>query len=210
MKLEEHYLKVCDTKSDINEHIPTLYKYSTKCNHITEMGVRGITSTWAFLYAFPKTLISYDLYNPSNWGGNIDEVYEVALENNINFSFHEKNVLEVDIEETDLLFIDTLHQYNQLKQELKKHANKVKKYIIFHDTHKFGTTDEIERPNPTDPYGVVKFAAGIDTSKPSGLIKVIDEFLESNPKWKRKEVYKNNNGLTIIEKMDEFVDKIII
>jgi hypothetical protein len=44
------------------------------------------------------------------------------------------NVLEVEIEETELLFIDTYHYYAQLKKELKLHAGKISRYIAFHDT----------------------------------------------------------------------------
>ena len=40
--------------SDINEHVPTLLEYGQKCDHITEMGVRWIISTWVWLACAPK------------------------------------------------------------------------------------------------------------------------------------------------------------
>lgn len=176
--LEEKYKKLCSTKSDINEHLPTLRKYASNCEHITEMGVRSIVSTWALLAAQPKTLISYDKKNPLEFNANINEVYD--LKNNTNFKFIQNDVLNVTIEETDLLFIDTWHVYKQLIQELKLHSSRVKKYIILHDTETFGVNGEFGG---------------------EGLIKAIDEFLNENSKWVRKEVYKNNNGLTILKRI---------
>ena len=43
-KVDELYL----TPSDINEHFPAIIKYGQECDHITEMGVRSINSTWAW------------------------------------------------------------------------------------------------------------------------------------------------------------------
>ena len=42
--------KLCKTNSDINEHLPTLYNYASKCESIIELGVRGIVSSYAFVY----------------------------------------------------------------------------------------------------------------------------------------------------------------
>jgi hypothetical protein len=46
------------TPSDINEHLPTLLRYAQECDHITEMGVRWVVSTYAFVVASPKKIIS--------------------------------------------------------------------------------------------------------------------------------------------------------
>jgi hypothetical protein len=62
--LEEIVNTIWRTPSDINEHIPALVEYASECEHITEMGVRAITSTWAFLGAAPNKLISYGFENP--------------------------------------------------------------------------------------------------------------------------------------------------
>lgn len=183
MIVNEKYLKYCKEISDINEHMPTLYQYALECKHITEMGVRNVVSTWAFLNAKPDTLISYDIHTSSN----IKEVYTAAAEINTKFTFIQSDVLKTNIEDTDLLFIDTLHQYNQLTKELNMHANKVRKYIIFHDTSKFEYRDEY-----TDSLG--------------GLWPAIETFLEKNKNfWKLKERYTNNNGLTVIERINENV-----
>lgn len=180
------------TPSDINEHMPAILKYGSECETITEMGVRGIFSTWGWLACSPKWLKCYDLHNPSKWGGDIQSVYDTAEAYRIPFSFEEKDVLKIEIEETDLLFIDTWHAYDQLKEELKLHSNKVRKYICFHDTTSFEFKDEpLHHEN----------SWGKETSG-RGIWPAIEEFLDENKdKWVLKERFENNNGFTIIERI---------
>jgi hypothetical protein len=190
--LEQLVNTLFNTPSDINEHIPAIIKYGSECDTITEMGVRGIFSTWGWLACSPKWLKCYDLHNPSKWGGDIQSVYDTAEAYGIPFSFEEKDVLKIEIEETDLLFIDTWHAYDQLKKELELHSDKVKKYICFHDTTSYEFKDE---------------SLGHENSwgKPSsgkGIWPAIEEFLQENKdKWILKERFRNNNGFTIIERI---------
>lgn len=107
-----------------------------ECGDITEMGTRGGVSTRAWLYAQPEKLVCYDLRKLPI----VDLLERVA--GKTDFQFHEADVLEIDIEETDLLFIDTWHVYEQLQAELAKHASKARKYIVLHDTTTFGETGE--------------------------------------------------------------------
>jgi hypothetical protein len=192
--LEQKINQLYQTPSDINEHLPTIIKYGQECDHITEMGVRGVLSTWGWLASAPKTkLISYDLHNPAKWGGNIKEVEETAQAYGINFQFIEANVLELDIEKTDLLFIDTWHHYNQLKCELKRHSSKVRKYICFHDT-----TSYEHRSEPTTSEN--SFDDELVWDK--GLWDAVVEFLDVNKDtWRLKERFTNNNGFTVIERI---------
>jgi len=176
MTLIEKYNGLCKTKSDINEHLPTLVKYAKDVNHITEFGVRKGVSTTAFLYAKPKELVSYDITDRKF----NHKLFRSIVDFCTNFVFIKGNTLDITIEETDLLFIDTYHTYTQLSSELKLHGNKSRKFIIFHDTEKYGTV-------------------GMDDKSP-GLQKAIGKFLKINKQWFLKEEFKNNNGLTILEK----------
>lgn len=190
MNLEEKIQQITNVTSDINEHIPTLIKYGAECDHITEMGVRGIISTWAFVAANPKHLICYDIQHPQRFGGDLTQVENECLKHMIEFNFTEVNVLDVEIESTDLLFIDTWHAYKQLKAELKLHSPKVNKYIILHDTTTFADRDETSYE-----------AWGSEwVGDQQGLWKCIEEFVHSNPEWIIHERFTNNNGLTILKK----------
>ena len=80
--------------SDISEHLPTLANYAKKVNHITELGVRSVVSTWALASGNPKVLRSYDLNHPNNsyFGGSTFDEFIVALqETQIDFLFTSKN-----------------------------------------------------------------------------------------------------------------------
>ena len=188
MDIIDYFNKAGNGPSDICQHIITLYRYSLRCDHITEMGVREIISSWAFLIARPNKLISYDIVQCP-----IEELERCAKEVKVDFQFkiadtgHPNTV----IENTDLLFIDTWHIYAQLKQELKLHSPKVNKYIIMHDTTTFGFTDTSEEFS-----GFVKRG-----DKDKGLWPAIEEFLEDNPNWILKERFYNCNGLTVLERI---------
>jgi|15BtaG_2_1085339.scaffolds.fasta_scaffold06508_2 hypothetical protein len=188
--LEKKVNEMAYSKSDMNEHISTLVEYGQKCDHITEMGVRGIVSTWAFLGSAPDKLISYDIYHPERWGGDLDSVYETAEQYGLNFEFIEKDVLTVEIEPTDLLFIDTWHHYDQLKVELKLHSDKAKKYIILHDTTKYAEVGEDIGHDNT--WG--------DTYSGKGIWFAIEEFLDDNSEWILHKRFTHCNGLTILER----------
>ncbi len=190
--LEKIINQIYQTPSDINEHIPTLLEYASECDTITEMGVRAITSTWAFLGAAPKRLISYDMEDPSHYGSNIQTVYDVAEQYGLNFSFTKADVLKIDIEETDLLFLDTWHAYDQLKAELERHSSRAKKYIVMHDTTSYEYRDE--------PLTSENTFEG-EKSSGKGLWPAITEFLESNNEWELHKRYTNNNGLTILKRI---------
>jgi hypothetical protein len=176
--LETIYAQKCKRPSDINQHLPILRKYAEQCSHITEFGVRGVVSTWALLAGKPHTLNSYDIrYHP-----NVEKAKKIAAENDIEFTFTTKNVLHVEIADTDLLFIDTYHTYGQLKAELRLHGNKARKFLIMHDTTIFGR----------------KGADGSD----KGLLDAIEEFISQNPQWKIVEQADDNIGLTVLQRLD--------
>ena len=186
INLQYKFLSKLYTRSDIFEHLPILALLASKVDSVTEFGVRKIVSTWGFLYGCPNKMVSVDLEHPNKHNENLDEVYALALENGIDYKFIQGNTLEVDIEETDILFIDTYHEYNQVKGELNRHAHKVKKYLIFHDTEMFGT-----------------YGQNLDDSLNTnlkGINPAIDEFLKENSQWKKIFEYPHSSGLTILEK----------
>ena len=96
-----------------------------------------------------------------------------------------------------MTFIDTWHVYGQLKRELNKFSKITNKYIIIHDT----TIDEWygELLKYTKDY---KNETGFLVEEINmGLWPAIVEFIRNNPEWKIKELFTNNNGLTILERI---------
>ena len=193
-KIFEKYRQLSEIPSDINEHLVTLKKYTEECETVVEMGVRSIVSTWAFLAGNPRKLISLDLYNPTKFGGNLQEVYDAVSQTGIDFSFVEQDSLTYNLEPCDLLFIDTWHDFLQLKRELTRHHNSVKKYIIFHDTVSYCFANE----KIADEMGMLN---NDETNLPKGLWPAIEEFLHHNKNWIIWEKKPNNNGLTVLKRL---------
>jgi hypothetical protein len=188
INIEEKINQLTSTPSDINEHLVTLTKYAKECDTVTEMGVRWGDSTWAFLYASPKRLRSLDIQWTETWDAKVADFEAVAESQNIDYKFILTNVLDVEIDECDLLFIDTWHAYKQLKAELAVHASKAKKYIILHDTTSFADYDESSYESWGDDW----------KGSGEGIWKAVEEFLQDNHEWELKERFTNNNGLTIL------------
>ena len=100
-----------------------------------------------------------------------------------------------------MTFIDTWHVYPQLKRELDKFSVITNKYIIMHDT----TIDEIVGETIRNKWNAVEQSQSTGFTVEdinTGLGKAIDEFLIANPQWKLLEKYTNNNGLTVLERVN--------
>jgi len=181
---DKWFRELCATPSDIHEHLPTLRRYAEECDVVVELGVRYIVSTWAFAATKPLKLISVDIVDPdthpSSQGCRLEHVREACKETGTDFQFLLEDSRKADLPEHDLLFIDTLHNYEVLKEELHVQAPKTRRFILLHDTASFGYRDEVGRG--------------------PGIIKAIKEFLAANAEWRVREVYRNNNGLTILAK----------
>jgi hypothetical protein len=149
-----------------------LYELAKECRHVTEFGTRTGVSATAFLHARPGRLVCYDRVRFPQ----VDVLARAA--EGTEFVFRQEDVLRADIEPTDLLFIDTLHDYEQLKEELRLHAGKVRKYVVLHDTTTFGARGE--------------------TPGRQGLWAAVEEFLAQGT-FRLKARYENNNGLTVLE-----------
>lgn len=178
--LAQTYESMCKESSDINEHLPTLSEYASECKTVVELGMRYGLSTVALLHGLSGkrgALLSYDIQRTFA----AQAIEELARESDVRFMFTEADDLTIEIPKCDLLFIDTLHNYSQLKRELELHSGKVGKYIIMHDTVSFGTKDE--------------------TGAGQGLNQAIRELLLKDKSWKMHRVYTNNNGLTILKKV---------
>lgn len=199
MNLEAGYRKRCQEVSDINEHLPTLFKYAKECESALELGVRGCVSSWALAFGLysnnkpNKKLFLNDIY-PCNIG----ELVSVA---NIDITAIWMNDLNIELpQNVDLTFIDTWHVYGQLKRELAKFSKVTNKYIIMHDT----TVDEIFGESLR--CGLNMYEQSIQSGIPieeinCGLWPAVEEFLKNNPNWKLKERFTNNNGLTVLERL---------
>jgi hypothetical protein len=111
----------------------------------------------------------------------VSELETAARGAGIDFQFRQCNVLEVDIEPTDLLFIDTWHVEEQMREELRRHADKVRRFLVMHDTETFGL------------YG--------ETVGCGGIWPAISDYMREHPEWRLLAHFTHSHGLTVFERV---------
>jgi hypothetical protein len=198
--LESLYKESCETPSDIYEHMPLLLNLAKECSSVTEIGLRNMTSTWGLLKGLaenPNHFCSYlgiDIVSPKK--GKIKLAKKLSKKNRISFQFLEENDMNLDINNTDLLFIDSLHTYCHLTYELEKFSPKVRKYIALHDTSfPWGNINDYEYKGNYSEY-----PSNIDRNK-KGLWPAVEDFLERHPEWVLQKRYLNCHGFTILKRI---------
>jgi cephalosporin hydroxylase len=176
--------EVMGKSSDISAHLPMLRFLASQVDCVTEFGSRFCSSTSAFISGGtygPMKVVSYDICrNHENdlllkWSAEKKLPRECLYEFNL-----QDTSKKFDMGMTDLLFLDTLHTYNQVVLELKQ-AYKVRKYLVFHDTYSQGLIS-VDRPGEI------------------GILPAIEEFLNEHDSW--EQVYKAdfNHGLIVLER----------
>jgi spore coat polysaccharide biosynthesis predicted glycosyltransferase SpsG len=171
--------------SDISAHLPLLEFLASRCDHITEFGTRDCYSTIALIYGCRKEgkVVSYDIKSTPDIEFLLSKKDDLPCD----WEFRLDNTIreDLEIEPTDLLLIDTLHTYDQVKKELELHANKVNQAILFHDTFSQGEKS-------------------LDIIGEPGINQAINEFLSEN-NWRITYQVQFNHGLVLMENMDWFI-----
>jgi hypothetical protein len=185
--------------SDINEHLPLLRELARQCSSVTEIGGRGMVSTWSILQGLSESLHPKRSYYgigfecPSR--ENLVLAKALAEANGTSFQYINENDMKLDIEPVDMLFIDSLHTYAHLTYELEKFSPKVNMYIALHDTSEpWGDRDDTEYHGDYSEY-----PKEIDRTK-KGLWPAVMDFLHSHPEWQLQERRLNNHGFTVLRR----------
>jgi len=191
MDFEKIYQEaVSNQTGDMYIHLPIISKLVEDCKHVTELGLGKAESTKAFL----RHNVEIHTYEIDPLPESV-EFIEQSKKAGKNITLHIGDTREVEIEETDLLFIDTYHSYDQVKKELELHAGKVRKYIMFHDTTLYGFVGQGYAPE-SDYYQI-------------GIWPAIQEFLDTHVEWQIIHHVDENNGFTVLQKKPEFNVKIV-
>ena len=175
MDFEKEYLDACERDTDIHEHLPIISELTSQCSHVTELGVGWAQSTRAFL-RHDVEIHSYEFMPQPG----IHEFFDEAKNAGRNVTLHVNDTRKVNIAETDLMLVDSLHIYEQVQKELELHAGKVRKYLLFHDTTLFADRGEFGG---------------------KGIWPAVQEFMDSHSEWQLVERRTNNNGLTILKRV---------
>lgn len=169
----DKFEEIKNIRTDINEHLESIYQYVKGCNLAVSLGVSRGYSAFALMLGC-QNHITIDP-NPNS------EALEFLKEY---FGTKSKVIIQetsepIDLEEFDVLFIDYVHTAECVEKELKAYAKKAKKFIFFHDTQTFGDTGEDGK---------------------EGIKKPILDFLLANEEWKIVYCESKNNGMIILGK----------
>jgi len=204
-RIQRSYYKKVQEVSDIHEHLPTLREISRSCGSICEMGVRRCVSSWAFLAGLDegsmlkKELLCVDI-EPADtselarWAGRLTPPVRVTMQ----VADSRKIVLP---HEFDLLFIDTLHVYGQLKAELWAHQGRIRRFIVLHDTETDRDKGEVLRMG-WDARKMAQDTGMKEKEISQGLWPAVEEFLAVFPGWILQKHFSNNNGLTLLARRE--------
>ena len=136
---------------------------------VTEFGPFEGCSTSAWISLRPEKFVTVDR------GITLDvDLYKQAAEEvGVDFEFILGNDIEIDIEPCELLFIDTMHSEDHTFNELQRHADKISKYLVFHDV------------NP------IRFET----------LKGINKWWENHPEWHLKYQDFDDCGFLVLERI---------
>jgi hypothetical protein len=197
---------------DIAEHVDVMYEYALGCVHVTACGLIEEVTPWVFARALhdghtarkaasdagpPPRLVCTDVW----WRSYICTVREVCTAHGISFRFMKGNDLDLALEPTDLLFIDTWHVYGHLKRELEQLSPLVRRYIMVHDT----TVDEVVGESVRCRMNIKEQAR--ESGYPEeeirrGVGPAIAEFIDRHgDEWALEARFTHCNGLTIFKRV---------
>jgi hypothetical protein len=134
---QERYLEIAAESSDIKRHLPRLRREAR--GTVLELGVRGGSSTVALLAGLEER-------GGMLWSVDIDPASAAVFPGHGQWRFvladscDERPVAEAGLpDELDVLFIDTIHTYEQVREELAVWGHRVIDggVILFHDTDSY-------------------------------------------------------------------------
>lgn len=176
--LRQRFARVKETDGDLSGHMEFLQGIATEYRHITGLGLGNGDAAIAFLSSLPpKNVVFYE----SQYANPVSGVQRClrGSPRDVVFECKTTETTSVDINETDLLFIDTKHTKKHLQRELASHASKVRHLIVIHDTETFAHAGE----------------DGED-----GIWGAIEEFITQRPQWKIMDRRRNCHGLTVLKR----------
>jgi hypothetical protein len=162
--LDEIFTWCAGIKRDMDQHLPAMRELGMRCKHITEFTKRR-ESTVAWAAARPGALISHQLEKDVLVATLTEAATHGPGAPIGTFTVHwgADSLKTNAIDETDLLFIDTVHTADRILAELTLHGPRVRRYIVLRGTGAYG--EKGERDNTM------------------GLFHGIRPWLEKHPEW---------------------------
>jgi hypothetical protein len=178
--LAKWFEAACAQPSDFHEHVPTLHDLAAKCAHVTELSTWFKPADVALAHGLgtrAETLfVSVCRNQKPQWRALTRHLGE-----RFTGTVAEPNTAEID--ETDLLFVDTEHRADVLFPILERTHARVRKYITVHCTETFGESGD----HPDTP----------------GVLHALRTFGLRHPEWTVLRHDRNNHGLLVLSRLEE-------
>lgn len=189
MDLETAYQQHCQRQTAIAPHLPRLRALARGLDDVIEFGVRHGASSSAWLLGAAH-VTSYDIVSTI-------EARQLESIADGRWTYRIQSSLEAVAQFCDLLFLDSLHTFAQTDAELRRHADLVSRYLVFHDTITFGVVGAAGESGRQS----WNYSQHVGESVPTahlGIRPAIDDLMIRDASWRIMERSSRSHGLLIL------------
>jgi hypothetical protein len=188
--VEQVYARHCAGNTAISPHLPRLRALAEGAAVAVEFGVKRGASSSALLMGAAE-VVSYDVVATPE----ARQLETIAGER---WQYRVEDSRGANVPGCDLLFIDSLHDYEQCSAELSAHGNKASRYLVFHDTQTFGAVGA-DGETGKHKWTYVPGRGSVPLNC-LGIRQAIDEFMIANPAWRIVAAYPDSHGLLVLQR----------
>ena len=173
----------------ISAHLDRLRELATGLDLAVEFGVKRGASSLALLLGAQR-VVSYDVVatpEARELEAMVGDCWDYRLEDS----------RAADIPPHDLLFVDSLHSYDQVAAELK-HADKARRYLVLHDVTTFGEVGAVGETG-RQAWTYVAGRGSVPLAH-RGIRPAVDELMIRDPSWRIIERRVESHGLLVLER----------
>lgn len=170
-------------------HLPRLRALAQGLPLAVEFGVKRGASSSALLLGAQR-VISYDIVETA-------QARELERLAGPRWAYRLQDSRTADVPPCDLLLVDSLHTFAQVEAELTAHADRVGRYLVFHDTITFGS---IGAKGETGQQLWAYVPGQVTPPAALGIRPAIDALLIRDRTWHLVAHYTDSHGLLVLER----------
>ena len=170
-------------------HLETIRAYANRCEVAVEFGVKHGASSSALLMEAGH-VISYDILETPQ----ARQLQRIAGDQ---WEYRIEDSVAAIVPPCDLLLVDSLHTYAHCNAELNAHADRVRRYLLFHDVTTFG---EVGAEGESGRQSWTYVTGQSVPAEHTGIRPAIDFLMIRDPSWRIEARYTHSHGLLVLER----------